>query len=237
MSTVIKAGEAARIVGRLSTVDLADHLAEARAVVDDARQRASQIIGDTEAQAERVLDESRESGYREGYQRGFAEGKQAGHQTAYDESIRLFTTEHSDVVASMNQAIAELDAAKEDLMIAAEKDLLDFAVMLAKKLTFAIGRLYPEAVVENFKRALRLVESNTNLTVRVHPDQIASIDTFAETVLKRGDASRVVELVPDKSIAPGGCKVDSDRAGVDATLETQVEQIVALLLGEGQSDV
>ncbi len=236
MSTVIKAGEAVRIVKRLSTVDLADHLAEARAVVAEARQRASQIISDAEAQAARMLDESRESGHEEGYQQGYNAGTRAGHQAAYEESIKRFETEQGDVVTSMERAIAEIDAVKEDLKIAAEKDLLDFAVMLAKKLTFAIGRLHPESVVGNLKRALRLVESNTDLTIHVHPDQISSIETFVGSVLKRAGASRVLNIVPDESITPGGCKVDGDRASVDATLDTQVEEIVSLLLGENQSD-
>lgn len=236
MSTVIKAGEAVRIVKRLSTVDLADHLAEARAVVAEARQRASQIVTDAEVQAARMLNESRESGHEEGYQQGYDAGTRAGHQAAYEESIKRFETEQGDVVTSMERAIAEIDAVKEDLKIAAEKDLLDFAVMLAKKLTFAIGRLHPESVVENLKRALRLVESNTDLTIHVHPDQISSIETFAGSVLKRAGASRVLNIVPDESITPGGCKVDGDRASVDATLDTQVEEIVSLLLGESQSD-
>ena len=45
-------------------------------------------------------------------------------------------------------------------------------------------------------------------------------------------ASRAVNLVADDSIAPGGCQVQSAQAEVDASLETQVDEMVALLLGD-----
>ncbi len=48
MSTVIKANEGGRLLRRLSTVDLADHLAEAQGVIDQAKQCASQIVFDAE---------------------------------------------------------------------------------------------------------------------------------------------------------------------------------------------
>ena len=236
MSTVIKAGESGRIVGRLSTVDLADYLAEARAVVEGARRRASQIVADARAQADHMLADAKESGYESGHAQGHAEGAQAGHKAAYDESVKRFEQSQADVVAAMEQAITEINAIKQDLRIAAEKDLLDFAVLIAKKLTFAIGRLHRESAVENLERALRLIECNTNLKIRVHPDDIASMQTFTESVLRQADASPVVDIVPDESLAPGGCKVESPGTCVDATLQTQVDEIVSLLLGERASD-
>ncbi|MGB2987052.1 MAG: FliH/SctL family protein [Phycisphaerae bacterium] len=230
MSTVIRAQEAGRILGRLSTVDLADHLAEARAVVEAAQRRAAQIIAEAEARMDRVLADAEESGYQAGYEHGYAEGKEQGHQAAHEESIKRFEQEHANIVAAMQNAVAEIDALKEDLMIAAQRDQLDFAVLVARKLTFAIGRLHPESAVENLRRALRLVESKTDLTIRVHPNDIASLDMFADSVLKQAEASRVVNVVADDSLAPGGCKVETERNRVDATLETQVDEIVSLLL-------
>ncbi|UCC28932.1 MAG: hypothetical protein JSU86_12100 [Phycisphaerales bacterium] len=236
MSTVIKARESVRIVGRLSTVDLADYLAEARAVVEESRRRASQITADARVQADRVLADAKESGYQSGYAQGHAEGTQAGHKAAYDESVKQFGQSQADVVAAMEQATTEINAIKEDLRIAAEKDLLDFALLIAKKLTFAIGRLHPESAIENLERALRLVECKTNLTIRVHPDDKTSMQTFAESVLEQAEASPVVDIVSDESLAPGGCKVESPRTRVDASLETQIDEIVSLLLGGRASD-
>ncbi len=209
---------------------------EARAVVEAAQRRAARIVADAEVQADTLLEEVRKSGRDAGYKQGYEEGTRAGHQAAHDESIQRFEREHSNIVADMQRVVAGIDAMKQDLQIAAEKDLLDFAVLMATKLTFAIGRLHRESAVENLKRALRFVGSKTDLTIQVNPGDLAAMKTFAECVLKQADASRVVSIVPDDSVTPGGCKVQSDRTRVDATLETQIDEIVALVIGGATDD-
>lgn len=236
MPTVIKAKETGPILKRLSTVDLADHLAEARAVVEEAKRRAEQIKADAKVQAGQVLEEARKAGYDSGYKCGHVDGTEAGHRAAHDESIQQFNQEHADIVADMGRVVAHIDSVKEDLAIAAEKDVLDFAVLLATKLTFEIGRSHHESVVENLERALRLVGSKTDLTIRVHSGDLAAMETFAASVLKQVDAARAVNIVADDSVGRGGCLVESDRTCVDATLETQVNEMVSLLVGKGARD-
>jgi flagellar biosynthesis/type III secretory pathway protein FliH len=65
---------------------------------------------------------------------------------------------------------------------------------------------------------------------------LASIETFAASLLDQVGASRAVNVVPDDSVAPGGCKVESGRTGIDATLEAQVDEMTSLLLGGGGND-
>ena len=188
MSTVIKAKESGPILKRLSTVDLADHLAEARAVVEAAQRRAAQTIADAEVQVDSALEEARKSGHDAGYKQGYAEGTRAGHQTARDESIQQFKQEHGNIVADFQRAISEIDSMKQDLQIQAEKGLLDFAVLVATKLTFMIGRMHRESAVENVKRAIRLVGSKSDVTIRIHSRDIAAMEMFADSVIKRADA-------------------------------------------------
>lgn len=236
MSTVIKAGTAGPILRQLSTVDLADHLAEANAVVEQARQCARQVIGEATQTAERALEDAKKGGYEAGYAQGHQEGVAAGHQAAYEESIARFEKQHANIVAAIQRAVDEFDGMKEEIRIAAERDVLEFAAHVARKLTFAIGRVHRGSAAANLERSLRLLGSKTDLTVRVHPEDAESMRTFARTVLEQAAAARSVNVVEDDSLSPGGCKVSNERTDVDATLETQVDEMVALLLGEETGD-
>ncbi len=131
--------------------------------------------------------------------------------------------------------MAEITKIKDDLRITAERELIDFAVSVASKLTFAIGRTRREAALANLHRALPLVASHTDLVIRVHPDDLASIEMFADSVLKQADSSRVVTVSADDTVAPGGCKVLSGQTEIDSTLDTQVAEMVSLL-ADGQVD-
>lgn len=236
MSTVIKVGQTGPILQRLSTVDLADHLAEAEAFIAEAQRRASQIAVIADRDAERLRTTARQMGYREGFDKGYKEGTDRGREAAWDAATRKFDAQHSDIVVVMESAIAEIDSLKGDLVIQAEQHLLAFAVRLAQALTYAIGRLDRESAKANLDRSLRLVDSKTNLVVHAHPDDVSTLGTFAASVLEKAEKSRSLKIVPDEKMAPGGCRVEYGRFEVDATLDTQVEEMVTLLLGSRQGE-
>ncbi|MFQ5494020.1 MAG: FliH/SctL family protein [Phycisphaerae bacterium] len=232
MTTVIKAGEAGPILQRLGTVDLVDHLAEARAVHAAAQRQAEAVVAEARSQAKTLLAKADRDGHHAGYQRGYAEGKQAGHEAAFQAARERFDREQEDVVSSMQRAIAEIGELKRGLQVAAERSLLDFALRVAEKLTFQIGRLHRESVGENLRRALALVDRKTDLVVRMHPMDVESMESFAPAALRAMDSAGAVTLASDESLAPGGCVVQTDRTVVDARLETQIQEIAALLVGE-----
>lgn len=231
MSTIIKEGQASSVRRSLKAVDLADHLAEARSVVEQARREADLIVARSQREAREALEEAKKTGYRLGYHEGRQSGTEQGRTQAHDESIERFNEQHAAIVADMGRAIAAIDSMKTGLKIQAERDLIDFAVKIACKLTFEIGALHREAAAENLRRAVDLLGCGTALTVCLHPDDAASMRTFAESVLKQVGESTDVSLVEDSSFAPGGCVVRTDHSEVDATLETQVAELVAVMLG------
>ncbi|MGD2107910.1 MAG: FliH/SctL family protein [Phycisphaerae bacterium] len=237
MSTVIKAGDAGPLLRHLSTVDLADHLAEADAVMQHAHRQASRTLSRAQEEACRLGDKAKQQGYDVGFELGKKEGREAGHKQAYDEAMERFRKEQSEVVEAMRAAVTAIDTVKEDIGIAARRDMLEFAMSIARKLTFAIGESHTESARANLDRALRLVGSTSDLVIRANPQDITSLETFAESTLAHVTGADAVTLVPDEDVAPGGCKVVTERTRIDATLETQMDQIVRLVLGgRGEDD-
>lgn len=231
MSTVIKVGFAGPVLKRLTTVDLADHLAEADSVIDEAKSRGERIVAEASAKADGIRGKAHNEGFEEGYKRGVEEGRQAGHDKAFKETQLTFAKEHERIVADMCHAATQLSEMKEDVRLAAEQDLLSFAVRLASKLTFAIGTLHHESVQQNLKRSLTLIASKTNVVVRVHPDDLSGLQTFAANMLDLIDSAEGVRIVADETISAGGCLVEAERTSVDATLESQINEMVSLLTG------
>ena len=231
-TTVIKAGSAGPMLRSLSTVDLADHLSEARGIVESAKSLAVKIESDTREEGRTRAAAAKEVAMAEGYDAGFAQGEVEGQAKAFEESKRVFEIQHAGIVAQMKQAIDEVDKIKETLRIAANRDVLEFAVKLAFDLTYRIGRHSSKAAIENAKRAIKLVGSRTDLTIHVNPSDLKAMETYASTVLERIDSSPNVGVMTDESLAAGGCIVETGRSRVDATLETQIAELSALLLGD-----
>ncbi|MCH7592734.1 MAG: hypothetical protein IH989_08150 [Planctomycetes bacterium] len=236
VNTVIKAGNAGPILKSLSHVDLADHLSEAREIVETAKAQAAQTVADAREDSRRRAGEAKETARAEGYKAGYAKGEIEGHAKAFDESIKTFERQHAGVVEQMLNTIRGIEEIKNKLRIAAERDVLEFAVELAVGLTYRIGRHAPKAAIENAKRAIRLVGRRTDLTIRVNPKDLKAMETYASTVLTRIDTSPNVSVVADESLTVGGCIVETDRSRVDATLETQIAELSSLLLDHEPAD-
>lgn len=232
MGTVIKAGEVGAIKRRLAAVDLSDHLAEANSVIERAHREAEHITAAAREETRIALERARAEGHGAGYREGHAEGTEAGRREAFESSTRRFDQEQAQLVTALAQAMKSLESMKEDLLIAAERDVLSFAVRLARRLTFDIGRLHDEAARENFRRALGAVSARTDVTVLVHPQDRATIETFASELTALGSQTRHVSIREDAALAPGGCRVQAGATRVDASLETQIADLTALLLGE-----
>lgn len=231
MATVIKAGEAGKVVRRLATVDLADHLREAHSVIDAARARAAAMVRDAQRESDRIREAARSEGFTAGHAQGSAEGRAEGLAAAHDEALAAFALKQESLIAALSTAVGSLGAMKTDLEIAAQRDVLEFAVKLACKLTFEVGNLHHESAQENLRRALGLIGKRSDVIIRVNSADLDSMTLFAPQLMEQlGETGRVTVEV-DESLKPGGCRVHTPTSDVDATLETQTAELVRLLLG------
>jgi len=237
MSTVIKAGQSANMQTHLSTLDLTDHLAEVTAAVSAAKREASRILADSRNQSDQVLREAKTQGFDAGYGEGRLAGEEGGKENAYADAMARFQKEHAHLVSAMENALSQFDELKQQIRLDAVHDVLELAIGIATKLTYAIGRLDREAAQGNLQRAIELVGTKTDLTVSVNPRDHEAMVSFANGLIQKIRSSSSVEMVCDDGIAPGGCRVANDDTSIDATLETQLDEMVSLLLGsERRSD-
>jgi flagellar assembly protein FliH len=232
MSTVIKAGQAGKLARRLSTVDLADHWQEAAAVIEAARAEAARIVEGAKEEARRTIECAGELARVKGYEKGYAEGLTGGREEALIQGKLEFAEKHANLAGVFQSAVTQFEETKEQLRLNAEKDLLDFAILAASKLTFAIGNLHREAACENFRRALALVTGKSDVVVRGNAKDIETLRVFAESVLESARSGQHVRLIEDNSVSPGGCVLQRGKAEVDASLDTQVSEMVSALVGK-----
>jgi flagellar assembly protein FliH len=233
MSTVIKAGETYKLVKQPTTIDLADHLAEADKVVQAAREEAREFVNRARREAAAALKAARDDGYARGHAEGRRAGEEAGEAHALAEARQRFTDQHASLVEALGAALEELDARKRDLLIEARHHLLDFAIAVARRVVHRVGELHPEAAAANLEAALRLVSDRTDVAVRLNPADAAAIQQFGGELFERTRRIEHIAIVEDDSVAPGGCVVRAGDTQIDATIETQMDEMVRVLLGEG----
>jgi flagellar assembly protein FliH len=164
---------------------------------------------------------------RQGYDDGYAEGLAA----AGTEAARVRSEEAqraAGALSALSRAVAAAEEAERTMRaeIQAAAPKLAFALveaLLGRELALAAnpGR---EAVA----RVLALDEGMQPATVRMNPADLAAFDEL--------DLGRVVHMVADPAVEPGGALVEIGRATLDGQLGPAVERVREILLGPGAHD-
>jgi flagellar assembly protein FliH len=157
---------------------------------------------------------AREAAVREGH----AQGHAAGLAEAAAERAQL-----AALVTRLSSAVADHEQRLVD-------EVLDLALVLARQLVGEALAVRREFVLPVVSAALKqLPQSTQRVELMLNPADVELVKQF----LGSGDGSQRCQLVADPSIAPGGCMVETEQAGVDVTVPSRWRRLLAAL---GRSD-
>lgn len=160
------------------------------------------------------LEEGRAAGYQQGQADGYAEGAALGKREAAADLERLRA-----IAATFGDAVAQADET-----IAA--DVLELALRLARGMVRTAFDVRPDLIMDVVRDAIdRLPALQQPAVLTLHPeDAILVRDGMAEELAKGG--WRIVE---DRSLARGGCKVETASNQIDAQAEARWQRLTQAL--------
>jgi flagellar assembly protein FliH len=216
-------------------IHMHDLRAEARRTILFARRRAKQLIDEAEqsSQARRMAehDGAREEGYRAGYREGLEQGRQAGRDEAREASRETFRPRIEDALDAVESAAGGLDRLGRQLEHQVGDEVLELAVKLAEKIVGEVASRDVQAARWNLSRALGIAEDRLPAVVEVCPDQLVDLRGLLPEICRHLERTAAVQLRAGEGIAPGGARVFCGDGCIDATIETQMDNVVAALLG------
>lgn len=164
-----------------------------------------------EARHRAELDAAR----NEAFQRGLEEGRR--HAAAQLESS----------LARLARSLEELAGLKPRLRAEAERGLVELSLAIARRVLRRELHIDPEAVLGLVKAALEKAALREVTEVRLHPAHAAAVRDH----LARIGAPQAIQIREDPSLEAGAVLVETARGAIDASLETQLDEI-----GRGLAD-
>lgn len=157
---------------------------------------------------------------REAFTKGYAQGERAGLEAGGKRAEAM--------LRRVAQTLEELGGLRQTLIHETERQMVQLALTLARRVVHREVSLDPELAAALAHVALEKLGTTTPATIRLNPDDYT-------IVTQAGDrwGGVPVTIVPDPSIARGGCLVESDFGCVDATIERQFDELSRALLGDG----
>ncbi|MCE5231814.1 MAG: FliH/SctL family protein [Mizugakiibacter sp.] len=191
--------------------------------VDAARLWELPEVGRARAQAPqtlRKLESIEEEARAEGYARGLEEGRAVARR---EQEARV--RELEALLDGLAPAFAHLDEA-------AERELSQLAIAIARQLVRRELRQHPDEVIGVVRAALAALPSTTrHVRVHLHPDDARLVREH----LAAPESGRAWEIVEDPLLTRGGCRAVDEASRVDARIETRLGAVIGAVLGEGRS--
>lgn len=150
-------------------------------------------------------------------QQAHASGYQAGELTAR----QALEGEMRAGAERLSQAIADLATAREQTIRRAEEDTVRLALDIARRVLHRELSVNSSAIEALVKTALEKLRNQEIYRVRVHPDQ----ENLVRQCLQQRGRGKEVEIVGDAAQARGGAIFEISRGALDASVETQLQEI------------
>jgi flagellar assembly protein FliH len=150
---------------------------------------------------------------RQAHAAGFREGQEQGRVQAAQQI--------QPVMDRLTHSIEDLAGLRSRLRHDAEADLVTLALAVARRVLRRELSVDPEAIRGVVLAALEKLDGQEISRVRVHPAHAAEVSAC----LRRAVSGRAIEVVPDPAREPGFVIFETERGSLDASVDTQLEEI------------
>jgi flagellar assembly protein FliH len=129
-----------------------------------------------------------------------------------------------EAMERVGEAVRTLRLEAERLAEQARADAIEIAFQVAARILETEIHANPEALFALVRSALRKAGDSRRIAVRLCPDDAATVEAGRETLGHGELAAARVEIVPDPSLVPGDCVVETDFGQVDGRLATRLSE-------------
>ncbi len=158
---------------------------------------------------------------------------EALEEQAYQKGVTAGKNEVEAKLAQATTALMEaakrLSSQSEAIMQRSAEDMLHLVMAIAERiLNYEIDER-KEAVVHIIQQTINAAVEAEEFHIKVNPEDIEVLSGHKPLFLASLSGLRNIEFVADSSITRGGCVLESTAGRVDATLETQLDEIFSHL--------
>jgi flagellar assembly protein FliH len=158
---------------------------------------------------------------RQQCERQVREAHAAGVREAEATAKSRAAAEVQGVIEKLGQSIAELSQMRVRLRKQAEGDTIKLSLAIAKRVLRRELAVDPDAMRGLLIAALEKLQTQEIHRVRASAGQAAAIAaTLRQTV-----AHAKIEVIPDGTLSPGGVVFETNQGNLDASVESQLQEI------------
>ena len=175
---------------------------EANKIIEQAQQKAQELIEQAkitaELEREKVLEEGKKAGYKDGL------------------------VQANDEVASQREELERRAQRVEKL----EPDFVKLVIGLVKKMTGILVEDKKDIILYLMERSLKNLEKTERLVIRVSAEDMELVRKKQEELMTYVNENCEVEIIMDSSLGKNQCRLEADKQIIDCSLDVQLQGLI-----------
>jgi flagellar assembly protein FliH len=188
---------------------------------DDSSSHFHQFLKELES---KLLKEAKEKAIyieKEAYEKGFAQGEVNG--------MELGRKRFEILVEQFQKLLQEMSQKRMDLYRSYEIDLIHLTFSVIKKIIQQEISMHEDIIKYTLREAFKYVVDRQKIIIRLNPTdyQYITSSSLGDPFLK--ESIEGIKLMEDPKIKRGGCFIETSFGDIDATIESQIEEIASFI--------
>jgi|GEM_PF-4171271 len=150
---------------------------------------------------------------QEAYERGLADGEHNREETE-----RRLTERYA-------YGFERLDLLGQTLQSVARQEALEIAIMVSRRILRCEIEARPMLLVDEIKRASKEIMGKKDVTIRLHPDDLAAVKRVESNLDSSFPAVAHISLAEEESLERGDCIIDTDVEQINLSLNEQLNAL------------
>lgn len=189
-------------------------------IEEEEQQRIEKTVNERLAQlSEEVTRQAHEAGYKAGLEQG--------HQEAY----QRFQQEGDARLQRFESMVSECEVAKDQIFKANERFLMELVFRLSRMVLLRELETDQKFLLRLSKELVDQVGIRDNITLRLNPDDIQTAAMLKEGLEKSFGVLKNLQIIESDEVHGGGCILSTEWSSIDASLETQLNNLYKALIG------
>ena len=190
--------------------------------LEKVRTQTRQMIIEAEKEIQKIKDQAKTEGVKEGERQGMSDAQKKIAQQAEQK----IAAEMKTILPAFQQVITQIKDEQQRCIASWEQEVIALSCLIAEKIIRRELTVKPMDSLTLVKELLQQTVGQTVVSINLSPQDYSVLEGYQQKGQLPFSKEQFALIQQHKEIAPGGCLVQTVNGEINATVEKQLERIV-----------
>ena len=206
-------------------------------IIKDATNEALRIVNTAKRNAQSEIADCKKRGYEESYNAGFEIGKNKGYDEGYKLGLENIKVEldkiNKNKLNEINSMLIEIEKQKQSIISKYESEISKVSLDIAEKILRQKIELKDNAISKIIESVIADYKNVEWVKIYISDkDDVKSIEADKSLISELQKISNDIKIEVKKDLKEGSCIIETPDSIVDASVDTQLNNLKEILLNK-----